>query len=1846
MNYSRLQQIHFDGASKGITRQDAIDYIERLTNPMVRTDMRFDESLIGEPIVVTYLDANNNRQVMVGIGSEGEVGEGVLTPYHIIDSAHLEEDIQALSGSTEDIRQALQNEILRAIEAEQELQNELDATQTGAGLNENGNYVKNTDATYIPDATSLNDADKKLDEELARVEQARKDVTGQNTDEYVPNPSYSSRPLDYIADATSLNDADIKLDQGIQALNAETVKNIVVNDVTGTVTNNVAEVTIVADDINIGEYEHYTGQAEKSHKVKDDYSVLDAIKQIDLNLEDYSEKETAEREGIHIIKITTDLGENIREAYQLVNKDGLPMSGTSRIDIYKDSALYDVYLGHVDDTLHDYSSPVVTSGTGDTALCFIYFKSDGYYQLVPINVEKFLEEAEFLDGFRVDNHQVYVRIDAASEEFLTVSPSGVKLSGVQNAINNAVADEEQAREDADNAIQAELDATQTGAGLNADGSYNRHNTQGETNYINSATSLDNADVILDKELGRVEQALGEETQRAEDAEEALHNEVVAETERAMAAENSISGDVTTLSGAVENLISGGMADIQAELDTTQTGAGLNADGTYHRHNTQGESYYIHEATSLDGADLVLDRELNSLSSTTELIKDNLISETQARTNKDNELQEELDATQVGAGLNADGSYEGVPGTYYIREATSLKDADIKLDNSLHQLSGAVESIASSTEGAIAAEVARATAAENSISGDVTTLSASTISEIDRVDDRITNEVARATESENSISGNVTTLSATVATLSANTDTKINNEIQRAVNRENELEAAITKASVSSLDKTITIETASTIGTDLSVNIDGVTIAKNANGVLSTKLSVQKLTTPSAANVKEEYALVDNNGTYLGDTIKVYKDASLQSVELVNVGGKEYRRFTYILADGTTSTVDLDVSEFLSENEFKDGLTVNDSKVYVLIDPTSETFLTVSSNGVKLSGVQNAINNAVNEEKQRAMSAETQLQTNINTERTERQNADTLLNNAITAETAARQSADSTLQNNINDEQSRATARENELNNAITAETAARQSADTVINNAISAETSARQSADNTLDGKITTEKDRAMAAENEIRGLISDETLARQNAVSTLTNSLNQEITRAQGVEAQIQNSLSNEVTRAQNAETQLQNAITAEATSRANADTQLQTAITNEIANRQTAIESLTEAYTEADNNIITAYTAAIVEERTSRIDTDERLERMIGTLSASTGSDIAELSSSTITINNNLNSVSGSVITLSSSTVNIKNDVTKLISSAETINTNLNQLSGSVITLSSSTVNINNNVTTLSSTTVSIQSGLTQVSGTVINHENRITNLETGLTQVSGTVVNIQSGLTQLSGTVRTNETNIQTLSGNLVTLSSSTVNIQSGLTQVSGSVTTLSSSTVNINNNLTTLSTNTQTAITDINNRLDSLSSKSVAGKQAIQVANGTGASSGVSEVSLLINGADKVLSQDNSGLLASVSIELSNDSKHLYLKGKNGVTISDIDTSDFVKDGMLDSVTFDTTTKTLKFVFNTDSGKSQIDVPLGALVDIYTVSGGSETYMVISDYKVGLKVDVAGGLASYSALTALSAGTVAVKNDLTQLSGSVISLSGTVVNIQSGLTQLSGTVRTNETNIQTLSGNLQTLSSSTVNIQSGLTQLSGSVTTLSGNVNTLSGNLVTLSSSTVNIQSGLTQLSGSVTTLSGSVVTLSGNLQTLSSTTVSIQSGLTQLSGTVINHENRITNVETGLTQLSGTVVTVQSGLTQLSGSVNTFSSSTVNEINGLKERVTTLENENTLLKERVTALEQFINNIDNYITSAITADIYAAVKTAIVGTTGEIAVTPNDSTKKLTIGFDDPVYFGNGEDYSG
>lgn len=155
------------------------------------------------------------------------------------------------------------------------------------------------------------------------------------------------------------------------------------------------------------------------------------------------------------ISATTPSETNVKEQYNLVNASGETVGAT--IKIYKDSSLYNVYLGHVDDTIAG-DPPVVTSGTGDTALCFIYHKEDGSYELVPVNVETFLEETEFESGVTATNHIVHGVVDQESEldsedaAFLTVGVDGFKISGIKAEIDRKL-----------DAIVEDLDATVTGA---------------------------------------------------------------------------------------------------------------------------------------------------------------------------------------------------------------------------------------------------------------------------------------------------------------------------------------------------------------------------------------------------------------------------------------------------------------------------------------------------------------------------------------------------------------------------------------------------------------------------------------------------------------------------------------------------------------------------------------------------------------------------------------------------------------------------------------------------------------------------------------------------------------------------------------------------------------------------------------------------------------------------------------------------------------------------------------------------------------------------------------------------------------------------------------------------------------------------------------------------------------------------------------------------------------------------------------------------------------------------------------------------------------------------------------
>ena len=94
-------------------------------------------------------------------------------------------------------------------------------------------------------------------------------------------------------------------------------------------------------------------------------------------------------------------------------------------------------------------------------------------------------------------------------------------------------------------------------------------------------------------------------------------------------------------------------------------------------------------------------------------------------------------------------------------------------------------------------------------------------------------------------------------------------------------------------------------------------------------------------------------------------------------------------------------------------------------------------------------------------------------------------------------------------------------------------------------------------------------------------------------------------------------------------------------------------------------------------------------------------------------------------------------------------------------------------------------------------------------------------------------------------------------------------------------------------------------------------------------------------DKILSLSSSKIGAGLSIKYNSDAKKIYLYGSaedEAHKIGEVDCTDFIKDGMLESATYSDTAKELTLTFNTDAGKTPIKVNLSDLVDTYKAGDG--------------------------------------------------------------------------------------------------------------------------------------------------------------------------------------------------------------------------------------------------------------------------------------------------------------------
>lgn len=212
------------------------------------------------------------------------------------------------------------------------------------------------------------------------------------------------------------------------------------------------------------------------------------------------------------------------------------------------------------------------------------------------------------------------------------------------------------------AMQTEMDSIETGAGLEANGSYV---APVGVQYLSSATSLKDADIKLDAEIKEVNERLSDKhgTESLLDYTAFDSNGASLPVPAARTADFALSAGYNVVDALNElaSFSGSALADLQAELDRTQASVGFDLLGA----NTDGSDYSPAFAASTNGY-------FATGASLMAVVAD-------ARSAADAAFK----GFEGGTGLGKDGVYTANGSANYISTATSLQDADNKLDAAIN-----------------------------------------------------------------------------------------------------------------------------------------------------------------------------------------------------------------------------------------------------------------------------------------------------------------------------------------------------------------------------------------------------------------------------------------------------------------------------------------------------------------------------------------------------------------------------------------------------------------------------------------------------------------------------------------------------------------------------------------------------------------------------------------------------------------------------------------------------------------------------------------------------------------------------------------------------------------------------------------------------------------------------------------------------------------------------------------------------------------------------------------------------------------------------------------------------------
>lgn len=391
-----------------------------------------------------------------------------------------------VSAALIEAKKAATDEATRAIAKDTALQTELDATQTGAGLGADGAYTADANTAYLQAATSLKDADTKLDSKLKSVSD-KLDALGSGSITNLQNEvdaletavgvnadgTYKKSTNTLISAATSVLNADELL---ATAIKAETDR------ATGVDTALQGELDATQAGAGLSATGAYTADAASNY-LKTATTLADADKKLDAQA-----------------KLNADAAAAAQKAAddEKTRAMGVEAGIQSELDATQAGAGLSAAGAYVAHTTATYIKDATTLDGADVALDTALKAVDTAYKAADGALQTEVDATQA--GAGLSNTGAYVA--ETDSNYINTATS---LKGADKLLDAAIKaldtstdtrlDALEAKTGVDTAaLQAELDAIETGAGLNADGTYTKHTT---SNYINDATSLKAADLVLD-----------------------------------------------------------------------------------------------------------------------------------------------------------------------------------------------------------------------------------------------------------------------------------------------------------------------------------------------------------------------------------------------------------------------------------------------------------------------------------------------------------------------------------------------------------------------------------------------------------------------------------------------------------------------------------------------------------------------------------------------------------------------------------------------------------------------------------------------------------------------------------------------------------------------------------------------------------------------------------------------------------------------------------------------------------------------------------------------------------------------------------------------------------------------------------------------------------------------------------------------------------------------------------------------------------------------------------------------------------------------------------------------------